>query len=239
MAAILDSFAARQEPIYVVGDFNIRLDRLDDPHADEFRLLVDCYRLVLHPTGPTHQLRGRLDAVISHATSGRPDGVAVEAVRLSYHFLLRWEVNTSRDPPSATIIRSHPWRHLDMELFRSALSTSQLCDPEVWPADIDEMATLYNKELDRLLSERQFVRRPRPSDPWFDKTCRDANVRLVGWNVRLLPQAVRLILPMPRPTSMLIQWRLPLPLPSSRLLLQRLHGTTSDARTVNFDSKVC
>ena len=124
------------------------------------------------------EVRWTLDAVISHVTSGRPDGVAVEDVGLSDHFLLRWEVKTSRDPPSATTIRSRPWRHLDIGAFRSAISTSQLCDPEVWPADIDEMAALYNKELtgllDRLLPERQFVRRPRPSDPWFDKACRQA-----------------------------------------------------------------
>jgi hypothetical protein len=65
-----------------------------------------------------------------------------------------------------------------MELFRSALSTSQLYDSEVWPADIDEMAALYNEELtglfDLLLPERKFVRRPRASDSWFDKTCLDA-----------------------------------------------------------------
>ena len=37
---------------------------------------------------------------------------------------------------------------------------------------------MYNEKLtgllDRLLPERQFVRRPRPSDPWFDKACRQA-----------------------------------------------------------------
>jgi hypothetical protein len=65
-----------------------------------------------------------------------------------------------------------------MELLRSALSTSQLYDPEVWPAVMDERAALYNEKLtgllDRILPQRQFVRRPRPYDPWFDKTCHDA-----------------------------------------------------------------
>jgi len=40
------------------------------------------------------------------------------------------------------------------------------------------MAALYNDELyavlDRLLPGSQFVRRQRPTDPWFDKVCRDA-----------------------------------------------------------------
>ena len=38
-------------PIYVVGDFNVRLDRPDYPHAKQLRQLVDCYGLELHCTG--------------------------------------------------------------------------------------------------------------------------------------------------------------------------------------------
>jgi hypothetical protein len=179
LAAVLDHVAAHTEPLYLVGDFNIRLDRPDDPHADRLRQLVDCYGLVLHPTGPTHQLGGTLDAVITHSTVGRPDSVAVHDVGLSDHFLLRWQVSSSRrDGPQPELVSTRPWRHLDIEALRSALSASRLCTPDTWPADIDEMAALYNEELLRLLDEllpvRSFVRRPRPSDPWFDKECRDA-----------------------------------------------------------------
>ena len=66
LAAILDRVATHQEAIYIVGDFNIRLDRTDGTYADQLRLLVDCYGLVLHDTEPTHQLGGTLDAVITH-----------------------------------------------------------------------------------------------------------------------------------------------------------------------------
>ena len=65
LAAVLDRVAIYQEPIYTTGDFNIQLDRDDDPHADQLRLLIDCYGLMLHVTGPTHQLGGTLDAVIT------------------------------------------------------------------------------------------------------------------------------------------------------------------------------
>jgi len=75
LAAVLERVATYQETIYVVCDFNIRLDRPDDVHADELRLLVDCFGLVLHDTGPTHQCGGTLDVVITHTTVGRPDGV--------------------------------------------------------------------------------------------------------------------------------------------------------------------
>ena len=40
------------------------------------------------------------------------------------------------------------------------------------------MAGIYDDEInavpDRLLPVRRFTRRSRPSDPWFDKECRDA-----------------------------------------------------------------
>ena len=48
----------------------------------------------------------------------------------------------------------------------------------MWPIDIDEMATLYDSELnillDQLIPLRQVSRRRRTSDPYFDKECRDS-----------------------------------------------------------------
>jgi hypothetical protein len=178
LAVVLDRVAIYQEPIYVVGDMNIRLDRCDDHDADQLRLLVDCYGLVLHDTVPTHQLGGTLDVVISHGNVGRPASVSVEDVGLSDHFLLRWEASAIRPTLNSVTIQSRQWSRLDMDHFRSAISTSRLCQPDTWPTDIDDMAVLYDDELNRLLDQllplRQFVRRPRPSDPYFDKECRDA-----------------------------------------------------------------
>jgi len=178
LTAILDRVATYQEPIYITGDFNIRLDRVDDPWADQLRLLVDCYGLVLQSTGPTHKLGGTLDAVITHDATGRPNCVEVVDTGLSDHFLLCWEVNLARDEPPLTPVCSRPWRRLDIELLRSALSASRFCRPEDWPSDTDDLAALYadelNSLLDRLLPLRHFVRRQRPSDPWFDKDCRVA-----------------------------------------------------------------
>jgi hypothetical protein len=145
LSVVLDRVAIYREPVYITGDFNIRLDRPDDPHADLLRLLVDCYGLVLHATGPTHQLGGMPDAVITLDSFGRPDCVTVEDVGLSDQFLLRWEVNAIRLVPSFITVCSRPWRRLDIEVSQSASSSSQLCRPDVWPEDIDEMATLYTK----------------------------------------------------------------------------------------------
>jgi hypothetical protein len=73
-------------------------------------------------------------------------------------------------------ILGRPWHLLDIDLFRDALMTSKLHQPEMWPDDIDDLAKLYDSEiiviLDRLIPSRWITRRPRPSDPLFDAECR-------------------------------------------------------------------
>jgi hypothetical protein len=82
---VLDRVATYNVPVYVVGDFNIRLDRLDDPHAAQLRLLVESYGLLLHDTGLTNKRGGTLDAVITRAVTGCPDSVKVMDVGFPDH----------------------------------------------------------------------------------------------------------------------------------------------------------
>jgi len=97
---------------------------------------------------------------------------------LSDHFLLRWEVRSTRAAPSCVPVCTCPWRQLDLESLRSALCTSKLCQPDGWPAEIDDMADMYDRELNAQLDQqipiRHFVCQQRSSDPWFDKECRVA-----------------------------------------------------------------
>ena len=109
LATLLDRVDTYSDPIYVVGDFSIRLDRPDDPHADRLHQLVQCYGLTLHSTGPTHTLECTLDAVSTYDVAGRPSRVAVKDTWLSYHFLLRWECCATRDVPPVLSVCSRPW----------------------------------------------------------------------------------------------------------------------------------
>jgi hypothetical protein len=89
LSPTLDRFATCQEPIYLVGDFNIKLNHADDPHSDRHCLLVDCYGLKFSPTGPTHRSGGTLDAVAARDTPSYPLCVVVEDVSISDHFQLQ------------------------------------------------------------------------------------------------------------------------------------------------------
>ena len=66
----MEQVATYPVPVYIAGDFNIRVDRPDDAHAVQLRQLVDCYGLLLHDSDTTHQLGGTLDAVITRDDVG-------------------------------------------------------------------------------------------------------------------------------------------------------------------------
>jgi hypothetical protein len=179
LAAVFDGIATHQEPVFVVRDLNIRLDRSDDPHARQLNDLVADYGFAVRPTTSTHKLGGTTDAVITRIDSSGPT-VSCFDVGLSDHFMLQWSVIAERPSSPTTIeyVTQRPWRQLDIDGFRAALIDSVLCQPNVWPDDVDQLAILYHSTLtellDRLKPFRQFTRRPRASDPWFDYECRVA-----------------------------------------------------------------
>ena len=179
LSTLLEQLSTYQSPVYIVCDFNIHLDRPDDPHSVQFHLLVDCYSLMLHvQTAATHQLGGTLDAVITREDVGCPDRVEVVDVGLSDHHLLQWSVDTTRPEVPAVVELRRSWRRLDIDQFRYMLTSSSLCQPDNWPSDLGDMVAMYDHELNVLLEQlipaRSITCRRRPTDPWFDAECRTA-----------------------------------------------------------------
>jgi hypothetical protein len=123
LTAIWERFAVYDEPIFVIGDLNIRLDRRNDAHADQLRHLIGCYGLVLHSTGPTHQRGGSLDVVISR--EGDALNVSVDDLGVSDHFLVQWTTPAVRIKPLPSTVITRPWRRLNLDDFRSALLDSR------------------------------------------------------------------------------------------------------------------
>jgi hypothetical protein len=141
---------------YIVSDFNVRLYRPDDPHAQQFHSLVAGY-------GPTHMHRGTVDAVCWRSKS---------------------VLSSSALPSSTDSMRRVPvrsWRQLDHDEFRAAVATSpssRLCRTEDWPVGVDELSALYSDELqwilDVLVPLHASSSKRRPRDPWFGGECRAA-----------------------------------------------------------------
>jgi len=92
------------------------------------------------------QLGGMLDVVVTRQDLTAPD-VKVVDVGLSDHGLLQWSVSSDRPVPAVETFVRHRWQQLDIDNFRSALSSSVLCRPDGWQGcDSDMMASLYDTE---------------------------------------------------------------------------------------------
>jgi len=190
LADVLDRLAALAEPVQLVGDVNIHLERQTDHATSEFTDVLAAHGLVTCVSVSTHDCGGTLDVVAARDDLPLPC-VNVLDVGMSDHRLLRWTASLSRPPPVYVRSTGRPWSQLDKSAFRTALQSSALCCPERWSAlGVDDLASLYDTEiaaiLDRQLPVRS-VRCPcRAPSPWFDGDCRVARRR-----VRQLEREVR------------------------------------------------
>jgi len=178
LSDVLDRVTTLSDPVFVVGDINIRLDRPDDPSTRTLVELLMSYGLSCRVSGQTHDRGGLLDVVCTRDDLPSPS-VDVVDVGLSDHRLLRWSMSFVRPSPVYTSYVRRAWRQLDTASFRDGLSSSLLCRPSTWgELGVDELARLYDDEISAVLDRRipaKTVRcRRRPSDPWFDQECRTA-----------------------------------------------------------------
>ena len=157
LSNLLDAVASFQEPVFVVGDFNVRLERVVDPDTRQLNELLASRGLIARPTASTHRDGGTIDAVVVREDMLNDAGdsslggldVSVLDVGLSDHHLLSWSVNTRQSQqrqPLQTIV-SRPWRSLDVERLRSELLASPLCQVDRWPSGVDEMAAMYDDAM--------------------------------------------------------------------------------------------
>ena len=136
------------------------------------RDLLECYDLEVRNSEPTHNLGGQLDVVVSRR-DGSCSAVTTYDAGVSDHQLLTWSVDGSRAVAPATTVDFRPWRTVNVDEFRAALTATPLCDADQWAGrSVDELVQLYD--------------RPRQSDPWFDLECRSAK-RLTRQLERALP----------------------------------------------------
>ena len=175
---VVDRLALLTEPVYIVGDINIRLERQADTATRQLTDVLCAHSLVNCVTTATHDRGGILDIVAARDDLRLPS-VDVIDVGLSDHRLLRWPAPLPRPCPVYTPITCRPWKRLESAAFRAALLSSPLCHPDSWTElGLDDLALLYDSVvtgiLDRMIPIRTAMCRRRATDPWFDDDCRNA-----------------------------------------------------------------
>ena len=122
---VLDRTVTFVDPLYIVGDINIHLERPDEPVSRQFVELLGAHDLACRVTSPTYDRGGMLDVVASREDLPAPM-VDIVDIGLSDHRLLCWSTSLVRQPPVYTSVPRRPWRRLDMEALRAGQWSSSL-----------------------------------------------------------------------------------------------------------------
>ena len=178
LSDMLDHLSTASSPLIVAGDFNIHIERPDDPNGRTLLDTLASYGLSSRVDFPTHIQGGTLDVVFTRLDLP-PISVTSSDPGLSDHCLLTWAVPFVLPPLHYRSVSYRPWSRLDLNEFRRAIISSPLCQPSSWHGlDPNELASLYDSSifsvLDRLVPVRTAKLRERPSDLWFDPACREA-----------------------------------------------------------------
>ena len=91
---------------YYVGDFNVAVNKTDDPHSLQFLETIESFNLQNHVLESTHQSGNILDLVITKNCSNTVHDLDVEPVNsISDHKLIEFEIGTINiEKPYKTVI---------------------------------------------------------------------------------------------------------------------------------------
>lgn len=178
LSSLLDQLITLPDALLLVGDVNIRLERLNDPDTIQFNETITSYGLSQHVRDFTHDRGGTLDMVCSRDDLPSPT-VNVADIGISDHRLIQWSTNLHRPKPIFTSTLRRVWRTFDADVFKANLRSSPLCDPQrLSVSDVEVLASTYdstiNELLDRQVPARNVTCRLRSSCRWFDDECRIA-----------------------------------------------------------------
>ena len=140
---ILDHLSTYGDPLLLAADVNINFERALYTTTIEFIDLLECYGLVQHVTGATHDAGGTIDVVFTRCDLPPPT-VDIVDVSLSDNRLLRWASRLHHSHPGYTPSTSRIWRSFDAAAFRISLSGSVLGDERHWNLHGDALVNLYD-----------------------------------------------------------------------------------------------
>ena len=191
LSKLLAYLATLSAPIFITADFNIRLDRLDDPFTIQLNKLLASLELSQHVDHPTHDLGGILDVVLTRSDQPAPR-VSIIDVGLSDHRYVKFTLDLCRPPLVYDTFTKRSWRGFDVKEFRMALLKSPICVAAfiIAQTDAEGMTQTYNLTitniLDRPVPLSQVTHRKRRSDVWYDEDCRQQQrlTRRLEWRYR-------------------------------------------------------
>ena len=155
--------------LLITRDFNIHVDKPEDPAAAKFLSLLQSFGIVQHVTVPTHVAGHTPDLVITREDCDLLTCSPMAHYMMSSHSTVLFPLSMAK-PKRPTIVRTcRKIKSIDMDRFRSDIESSLLLSS---PAEnMDKFAEQYQETLSRILENhapKVTIRvRQRALKPWY------------------------------------------------------------------------
>jgi hypothetical protein len=161
-------------PVIIMGDINICLDVISDPHSVRFQTMLDSFGVFQNVSSATREGGYLLDVSVT-----RSDCLAkvhdVEQPNLSDHSFIITDIDLQfNHGTSASTIRRCQWRRFDYDKFCDDLKASTLSTAP--PSHAAGPFACYDETLrimvDKLAAFADVRIRAHCNAPWYDDDCR-------------------------------------------------------------------
>jgi len=182
LVSVLEHISLLSSRILLAGDFNVHVERNNDPHAVNLLEIFDMFQLINHINQPTHISGGTLDLIVSTHDFPVYNSRIFPSGLYSDHSLIyvtlpmtRFDNDRKNNKKIKKLVRS--WKNINESVFVTSVTNSPLSKP-CQSSDVDEEFNLLNKELlivvDKVAPLHIVQYRCDLASPWFDEECRIA-----------------------------------------------------------------
>ena len=172
----LSDIITHSDEIVIIGDFNIHLNKADDPLCKAFLALLDTFGFIQSVHEPTHSSGNTLDLILSRGIDVTAVTVSPVTSVMSDHFLIKFEAssacprNTGADVVTTRHIGPSTITELGERLpvvlapFTTATGPVENCT--------NDLNTALSNLLDSVAPLTTKTRRSQRSTPWFNDETR-------------------------------------------------------------------
>ena len=176
-AGYLDLIITKPGIPMIVGDFNFHVEKPDeDKEALEFLKTLDSYHLSQLVDGPTHELLGTLDLLITLDKKPVKELKVLDNRLKSDHHPIAFRIDCiplHKDSKIDIVTRN--WKVLDVTKFKDEVRQSEIYSPDP-NLSLEDAINLYNTTLKSILDEHCPIQhktvRPRPLQKWYNDELR-------------------------------------------------------------------
>lgn len=169
-ATYLTSTLVEYQSVVYSGDFNLHMNKPNDPSVLAFTEVLDSCNLVQHVQCQTHELGNTLDLIITKSNDIISLSSPVDDYYVSDHSFITTHITIPKPKCLINISRYRKLKNIDHSKFADDLAVVVKEAENV--EDVDSLATLYHDRLREVLDHHAPIIKKRatikPTVPWFD-----------------------------------------------------------------------